>query len=462
MCGGVGAADSLNPRATITLLVLTFALVGAIVWLRMGVTPTRQAEEARRYATVFDPEDVSEIDIVRGSETVSLRRGSGEWLITAPISDRAAPEAVDRLLAGARFLEVCDRTAGGSPEAGLATPRIRIDLRGGKGARIDFGSVAPVPGTVFARVGGEKETLRVPDTLAQLAAMPLDNLRDPRLTSLVADDIEKFAVRRADGEMTVRRERGRWIIDKPVVAPADPRAVREFLEPLLGLRVVSFGSQASSATSPGSVPGDTAVVSLTPRGGGEALELEVARPAGATPEKVSARLAARGSTLEVDPEALRLFDVSPEALRDRSLGEVEADAVDRIRLESGGQVLALRRESGGWSSEDGRKLGADRISALVRLFNNARVVSFRTASTAQETGLDHPSRRIGFYAWLSENTPEETAGGQLIAGAELGSEAPGGNIYARASGSDETVAIPPALGTAIRELVEGAQPAPTP
>lgn len=447
----------MNPRATIALLVVTLALVGAIAWLRLRVAPTREAEEARRYAAIFDPEEVDEIDITRGNETVSMRRGAGEWQITAPVADRASPEAVDRLLAGSRFLEVRDRTAAEGAtalsEAGLATPRARIDLRGGKGARIDFGGAAPVPGTVFARVGGGKEILRVPDTLAQLATMPLDSLRDPRLTSLVPDDIEKFAVRRADGEMTVRRERGRWVIDKPVVARADPRAVREFLEPLLGLRVVSFGQQGGSA--PATLPGDSAVVSLTPRGGGEAIELEVARGASAAPDKVSARLASRGGALEVDPEALRLFDVSPEALRDRSLGSVEGDAVDRIRVESGGRTVTLRRDAGGWASDDGRKFGAEQIAKLFKAFNGVRVVSFRTAATAQETGLDQPSQRVGFYAWLSENTPEETAGGHLIAGAELGAPAPDGNVYARASGSDETVAVPPALGQAIREIVQG-------
>lgn len=450
----------MNPRATIALLAVTLALVGAIAWLRLRVAPTREAEEARRYAAVFDPEEIDEIDITRGNETVSLRRGTGEWQIAAPLADRASPEAVDRLLAGARFLEVRDRTsadgAAALSEAGLATPRARIDLRGGKGARIDFGGAAPVPGTVFARVGGGKEILRVPDTLAQLAATPLDSLRDPRLTSLVADDIEKFAVRRADGEMTVRRERGRWVIDKPVVAQADPRAVREFLEPLLGLRVVSFGGAAPAA--PAALPGDTAVASLTPRGGGEAIELEVTRGGTPAPDKVSARLAARGGALEVDPEALRLFDVSPEALRDRSLGSVEADAVDRIRIESGGRTLALRRDADGWASDDGRKFGAEQISELFKIFNGARVVSFRTAATAQETGLDHPAQSVGFYAWLSENTPEETAGGHLIAGAELGARAPDGNVYARARGSDETVAVPPALEEVIRKIV-GAKPA---
>ena len=84
----------------------------------------------------------------------------------------------------------------------------------------------------------------------------------------MADDIEKFTVRRADGEMTLRRERGRWMIDKPVRAPADPQAVRAFLEPLLGLKVAAFGMKAAERAVV--LPVQEAAISLTPRGGGAA------------------------------------------------------------------------------------------------------------------------------------------------------------------------------------------------
>ena len=63
----------------------------------------------KRYAAVFDPEDIEEIDIVRGAETISLRRDKDAWQLTAPVTDRAAPEQVDRLLTAARFLAVRDR-----------------------------------------------------------------------------------------------------------------------------------------------------------------------------------------------------------------------------------------------------------------------------------------------------------------------------------------------------------------
>lgn len=446
----------MNPRATFALLALTLVVLGGLYWVRQTVDPTRAAAENRRFAVVFEPDEVREIDIKRGDDRVSLRREPAGWRIAAPTEDRASPEVVDRLLMAARLMEVKDRTrsrtADKFPEAGLVPPRLRIELRGTKDTAIDIGAGTALPQEVFARVDGEQSVLRVADTIVALASAPAASFRDPRLTEFTADDIEKFTVRRADGEMTLRRERGRWMIDKPVSAAADPRAVRAFLEPLLGLRVVSFGAPA---VDPAAVlPVQEAALSLTPRGGGEDLELRIRSGEDKEGETLAAFFQERGGNLAVDRSAEALFSVSPEQLRDRSLGYVDLDTVDRIRLESDGISVTLRRTGEDWTGDpDGRKRDAAQIVRLVSAFNEAQIGGFRTAAGTEETGLEHPSSRISFEAWLSENTAEETAGAHPVAGAELGNAAPDGGIYARAHGSDETVTVPPALAETIRATV---------
>lgn len=443
----------MNPRATIALLVVTLLAVGGLVYLRKIAPVTRDAAELKRYAAVFDPETIDEIDIVRGTETVSLRRENDGWRLTAPAADRAAPETVDRLLAAVRFLDVRDRND--SPddaavaEAGLAAPRLRIDLRGEQPLRLELGANTALPGEIFARVGGRSGILRVPDDIIALATAPAESFRDPRLTQSVAEDIEKFTVRRADGEMTVRRERGRWMIEKPVTAPADRRAVQAFLEPLLGLRVVKFGAPAPETTA---LPGQTASIVMTPMGGGEDLSLEVMRgPDGAAGTAV-ARFTPRGGLIEVDAAARGIFEVSPDSLRDKSLGYVEPDAVDRIAIESDGARLDLRREGDGWTdAARGTKLGAEDAARLIDLFNETRASTFQPGLTARDAGLETPRQRIVFSAWLSENTAEDAAGGHAIAGADFGTEADGA-VYARPAGAAEIMTVPPDLPLKLRTL----------
>lgn len=443
----------MNPRATIALFLATLLAVGGLFYLRSAVDPTRTAAEKRRYAAVFEPAEITEIVLVRGNETIGLRRTDGGWRVTEPVEDRADPELVDRLLLAARFLDVRDREAAKDPaavpESGLATPRVRLDLRGALDVRLDLGGPTALPGEIFARVAGQPFVLRVPDTILEVTGGPAESFRDPRLTELSADDIEKFTVQRADGELTVRLERGRWLIEKPVQAPADPRAVRDFLERLLGLRVTAFAGDSGAAGA--TLPGQAARLALTPRGGGEELAVEISREPAA--EKFTARFAPRGGTLDVAPAAALLFDISPEALRDRSLGYVEADTVDRIVVEADGETAVIRRRGDSWTTGDGpRAIEAGAVTRLLEVFNGARVASFAPSAGASETGLDQPAIRLRFYSWLSENSAEEPAGGHLLAGAEFGRSAPDGNTYARVEGNGETVTVGPEILAEISAL----------
>jgi len=445
-----------NPRATIFLLVLALLAAGAVFYLHKTVPPTREAAENARYAAVFDAEAIDEIDVTRADGKVSLRREAGGWRLVTPVEDRASPEAVDRLIMAARFMEVRDRNPGRDadkfPEAALVPPRLRIELRGKENAGIDIGAGTALPQEVFARVDGQRGVMRVADTVVELAAAAPESFRDPRLTEFTADDIEKFTVRRGDGEMTLRRERGRWMIERPVTAPADARAVRAFLDPLLGLRISSFGAVGDNPAAV--LPAQEAAISLTPRGGGDELELRVAGAGADESSGLAAFFKQRGGDLVVDAAAGSLFSVSPEQLRDRSLGYVDLDTVDRIRLESDGKTVTLRREGEAWKGDtDGRERSSAAVAELVAAFNQAEVGGFRTAASAEATGLAAPPQRITFYAWLSENTAEDAAGGHIIAGADFGHAAPDGNVYARAADSDETVTIPGALPEAVRGVV---------
>jgi hypothetical protein len=209
------------------------------------------------------------------------------------------------------------------------------------------------------------------------------------------------------------------------------------------------------------LPGQTATLSMTPLGGGEALNLEVLRGSGETAETVVARHAPRGGLLEVDASALRIFEVSPEALRDRSLGYVEPDAVDRITLEDGGRSLQLQRDGDNWQDRaSGTVLNGAEVAALIELFNETRAASFQPGVTAEDVGLAPPEQRLVFSAWLSENTAEEPAGGHPIAGVDFG-RTDGDKVYARGAGQQEIMTVPPELAETVRRLM-GASGSATP
>ena len=93
---------------------------------------------------------------------------------------------------------------------------------------------------------------------------------------------------------------------------------------------------------------------------------------------------------------------------------------------------------------------AEQMNALIDTFNRTRIVSFRTADT--ETGLEGgPAGSVRFFSWLSENTAEEPAGGNLLAGVEFGASADDGEVFARADLGD----LARSTGESLKVIYEG-------
>ncbi len=448
----------MNPRTTVVLLVLAVLAVAGVVALRIWVPGTRETGDAGRFALAFDPEEIDSVAVARADGTVRLRRVGGDWRVEEPLADAASPETVQRLLLSARFLPVRDRLAGAGRKelsaAGLLEPKIRLELDGGGRHTLELGADAPVAGLSYARADGRGDILLVPSALRDLCLLPVESLRDRRLTGLTSQDLESFSVVRDDGEISLRRSGNNWLIDKPLQVRADAADVADFLDPLLGLAVERFSPGESGTVPPvATLPGQTARLIFAPRGGGTPEELAVVRPAaGAT--TVPAVFAPRGGAMEVGLEALRLFEVNPADLRDRRLGRVDLDTVDRIVVEAGGRRAVLERDGETWRDPvSGGRLPPGRIEAFTRAFNDSRVLSFSPPAGSAEPGLDPPAAAVRFVAWLSENTPEEGAGGHEVAGLQSGTPAGEGAVHARIGGDPAVVVVPAAFTSQISALL---------
>ena len=131
--------------------------------------------------------------------------------------------------------------------------------------------------------------------------------------------------------------------------------------------------------------------------------------------------------------------------------------MDRIVIESGGEKVVLQRSDEGWNAAEANRTFTDRqVNKLIETFNKTHIVSFRASTPPGEAGLEPPAQRLAFYAWLSENTAEEAAGGHAIASVDLGDSEANGDIFARGGAEGEIVTIPSTLTNALIELLNPA------
>ncbi len=178
----------------------------------------------------------------------------------SPGGEPADGAAVDDLLAAIDLAETTRRADVGADAAGLAPPRVALELDQPRGpVTIELGRLDAAGQGVFARAGGATAIRVTPRRLAELADRAPWAFRDRRLVPLAADAITALRWHEGGGTRAERRLRlvaGRW-------QNADDRwvggeRVAESLRRLLGLRVERYEPPRPAPEAPSQLAVQTA------------------------------------------------------------------------------------------------------------------------------------------------------------------------------------------------------------
>ncbi|HVE16655.1 MAG TPA: DUF4340 domain-containing protein, partial [Chthoniobacterales bacterium] len=330
---------------------------------------------------------------------------------------------------------------------GLDKPRSQIDLRGDGPATLYFGKEAAGENRVYVRRGDSKDVFIVSDQLQQLAFRNPQDFRDRRLTNLSADRVDKFSIKRGAGEVVFQRGGHGWEIVRPLRARADDAAVEKLLGSLLGLQIADFIADESDDLSAYGLAEPRAELVLSVDGESRPVALRIGADAG--PNAVIAQFTARDSVYHLPKDAWTLLQADPDGFRDRSLTDLNLDTVDAVRFENGSANWTIERDGDAWKSA-GKGVTDETMEHLAQALTGAKVSAYLplTAKNLADSGLDHPAGKIAFDAWLSENTPETTAGRHPVVTFTIGRR-DGDKAYVRVDENPEICVIPASVLDAV-------------
>lgn len=445
---------------TILLLVLALA-TAAFLWLGAPRwKSTREEETTRGTVLNLDPSAIRGIRVTTGNDGFDLTLKENGWWIGPKPKDVASPQEVAKLLNAAANLQASDhiraedlRGTHALDDYGLENPRSQIDFTGNGMTTLYFGKDAAADGRIYVRRADSRDVYVVSDELQRLAFRNAQDFRDRRLTSLAPDDIEKFTIKRAGGEIALEHGAHGWEIVRPFHARADDEAVEKLLKGVLGLGIIDFVADESDDLSAYGLGEPRAEWIFQVENEARPVALRVGGEAAQSGGKaVLAQLTSRDSVYHLPGSAWTLAQTSPDDLRDRHLLELNLDTVDAIRIRDGAKNLTVKRTGDNWQL-DGRDTPADAVQRLADALSSARVLSYLplTPENLRQTGLDQPQAEIHFDAWLSENTPEETSGRHPIAAITVGRQ-DGDRVYVRVDENPEICVVPVAAVDALRAL----------
>lgn len=429
-----------------TGFLLVAALAAAVCVIVFAPLKSRGGKPVGSPLFAFDPDDISLIKITNGDDVVEFRRTDDGWYLGPEPKDRASVDAVRRLIETALGTTILDRIDAGEigdrdqlSTYGLKKSRVQFDFRGDRDLPLLIGKDAADESRSYVRFEDSRDVYLISDDLVDLVQTSPQDFRDRMPVRIRPERVDRIVIRRPAGEIDLMRDASGWQITKPLSAPASAAAIDALLGKVLRTRIEGF--------EPGADPGGMGLSE-------PAAEIQLFGEGGTVPETIRvgipserggiyARLEPRGVTVRLPASVQDLLAFDLAALRDTSLARINLDLVDMIRIATPTSAFELKRKGDGWVI-GGKAAGAGAVQKMVEAFASVKSSKFEPATVGviARAGLARPPLAVEFYAVVSENTPETTAGSQLVAGLKFGAKQADGLVPVLRSGSPEVAFVP--------------------
>ncbi len=346
----------------------------------------------------------------RAGGFIQLDKKEGQWHLLQPVSDRASNNRVVELLSILHSQEitqfVTDTNAHlepyglGSDEAAVEIAIWRQDKN--SATRLMLGKEIESGEQVYAKLQGTDSIYTLKSDIARSFQLASDSLRDRRVFSGAAHDVDFCEISQNDTTVALRRQDDSWLVVKPAQWRADNEIADELVEALFALRIESFveGAQTNLAQFNLDIPLCRLEVGSTnaPKSYAELII------GGIIPKKKTVYAQFRGAPrvfeISLKPiEQLGLIQLDPLIYRDRIVLSISPDSVTRISRTKDGEAQSVKRnDNEEWVTEadpPGKVISStvdDVLLGLARLKTD-RIVD-NDARNADQYGLGEPGSSL--------------------------------------------------------------------
>ena len=373
------------------------------------------------------------IRIQQSGASFSLIKTNGLWYLQGDFQDRANPSMIRDLLSAAADITPLDLLSPGDLKGdvslsslGLNNPKRSLTFHTDSTHTLSIGAQGPSAGRLYARLDAAKPVYLIDGKIALMAFRSPQEYRDPRLTALRSEHLDRVTMGKGGGlqPLQLRRDTHGWRLETPTSAPGDDQTINAWIDSLLAARIDRWMPEGTDASSCG-MDAPTAVFSFQEEGGSTPLTVTIGAQGADAPGSYFVRCSDRPGICVIgrlDPS----LAVTPQTLRSKQIKQVEYDTIDRIEITDDSGRFSLNRKEGGddWKIPSGRILRESTVKAWFDQLQGLKATSFEPATPDHlgRRGLDKeiPSFRIRLIAKLSDNTAQENEGEAVLAEYNVG------------------------------------------
>ena len=237
-------------RKTLFWVIALAVIGGAFYFINRQVEEKKVVEEIKKRLFPFESGDIAEFQIIRGSESIFLRKEGGDWFLESPLRVLADKEAVQKLLEAvinAKFEATLFETQSEEKlkEMGISGKdnlSVTFKIASGLVKTIIFGDRNPTMNLGFAILKDDPRIFRLTADIRAEVDKTVYDLRDKTALSFEPLKSKGFEIKWLDGKsITVEHpSEGKWHIVKPKEAVANAIKVTELLYKIKNSKVKAF------------------------------------------------------------------------------------------------------------------------------------------------------------------------------------------------------------------------------
>ena len=391
------------------------ALSAVILGIERYFPSAVDKREVRRGPTRFEKEKITRIEVLTADNVplILVREGTA-WRIERPYDDLADPQKVAALILTLHGLEWIERIhkeefdAAEWKKTGLDKPRYKVRLLAGDAPLYEcwFGAPAVIENSLY---------IGIPDSRSETAwylakseapavlQFPTASWRDPKLLRLPAEVITSITLNQPSGQIVISRENEHapWLLDKPLKTRGSKERITELLSAILNIEITEAKDvTAVTKEEAQTIHADEIKVTIESKTRGKSYELTVKKPADEQQAVTTATTAYRKPAFTVVAKNLLSLWVSPNALRDHLLAQIDGERLEFITITSKTHPeINLRNEGGSWYLQRHGKwdpANGDRVSRCLNALNTFEILQFAADSAADLApfGLDDPFQTV--------------------------------------------------------------------
>ncbi len=337
----------------IIILLLVFAGLFAFVYFYeiQGQKEREAAKEKEEKLVSLERDKISEIEIARqGSEPVLLKKSGNDWSVRKPIETPADSSTVDSLLSATSTAKIDRKLEKAGKEAskyGLADPRLRVVLKGGKEQRtLLFGSKDFTGNQVYVQVQGSPDIYLTSDYLFNSADKELKDWRNRKVLTFDRNQVQNIEINRATDQIKLKKQGEKWVLEQPTQETADEAAVSSLLSTLESAEAQKFVTEQPDDLKTYGLLEPAATVRIREQGKDSWKTLELGKK---EDDGYLARTTDRTPVFSVKTDLYDKLNQKLWEFRDKNVVDVEQDRVAQLTFKrADAEIVLKRQEDGKW------------------------------------------------------------------------------------------------------------------